>query len=487
MTEEIIGREEEQKQLGKFLSSQEPELYAVYGRRRVGKTFLISRFFQDKGLYFEITGVSGGTTREQLRKFPGALREAFCLQQTLPIPKNWDEAFDQLLQEIKKIKDRKIILFFDELPWLASPKSGLLSSLEYLWNRYLSRMANVIVILCGSAASWMIKKIINNRGGLYGRLTGYLHLQPFSLLETERFLQTKKIYLERKQLIEIYMATGGIPKYLNHIEKGLSSSQIIQSLCFAKSGFLSTEYKGLFESLFDNSRRHSTIIEILGKHRQGLTLKQIAEATSLSLGGRITDTLNELESSGFIQSIPFYGKKKQESQYRLIDEYCLFYLTWIRPAIFQKNQPINEQYWLNQHRSPQFLSWCGYAFENICFKHINQIVEDLKISIIAKTASYWNYKQKKSAEIQGAEIDLIIERTDKSMHLCEIKFHGDVYSMTRDYSKKMNSRRDFFRRQTQSKSSIFNTLITPYGAHENPSYLSCIDQQIDLDGLFGSK
>lgn len=481
----IIGRKEEIKKLQALLDSTEAELLAIYGRRRIGKTYLISEFFRDKGIYFELTGATGGKMIDQLRRFPIAFYEAFMSPDILTPPKDWTEAFLILLQKIKEIpENRKIILFLDELPWLATPRSDLLFALEHAWNRYFSRRKNLIMILCGSAASWMINKIINNRAGLYGRLTEKIQLQPFSLLETEYYLQSKNIHLDRKQIVEIYMVTGGTAKYLNHIKKGLSSSQIIQSLCFSAHGFLATEFRRLFESLFTHSKRHISVLEALAGKRQGLTLSDLTKLTSLSSGGSLSEIMNELECSGFIQFVPFYNKNKRDGHYRIIDEYSLFYLSWIKTALFFQNKPISENYWLNLHRSPKFLNWAGYAFENICFKHIDRIIETLKISVVAKSVSYWAYHPKKAEKISGAQIDLIIDRSDNCINLCEIKFLDSKLIMKREYAEKMNRKRTVFQSVTKTKKTLFNTIITSYGAIENTAYHSCIDQQLDMNSLF---
>ncbi|MCB1116559.1 MAG: AAA family ATPase [Chlamydiia bacterium] len=398
---ELIGREEEKEILNKLLLSEKSELLAIYGRRRIGKTFLIKEFFQDQGIFFELTGVLGGRSSEQLWNFSETVNKTFKAKEPTSPPKTWKKAFSILVDIISSIpKEQRIILFFDELPWLATPRSDLIRSLEYAWNRYLSRRKNILMILCGSAASWMIKKIVQNRGGLHGRLTQKIHLQPFSLYETEKYLAKSNIHLDRKQLVEIYMLTGGVAKYLDHIEQGLSSSQVIQTLCFSKHGFLKDEFYPLISSLFGTSERYLAIIKILAKSHKGLQQSEIVKLLSKKISGHISDTLSDLEASGFVQFIPFYGRKKRDGLYRLVDEYSLFYLTWID----------NHEKLVQFHRSPKFLSWTGYVFENICIKHSKQIIEALKLPVIAKSIAYWEQRQH---EYAGAQIDLIIDRTDR--------------------------------------------------------------------------
>lgn len=398
--------------------------------------------------------------------------EAFKEKKRLRPPKNWREALRVLLERIQNIpKDQKVILFFDELPWLATPRSDLMRALEYLWNRHLSRLENIILILCGSAASWMIKKIIHNKGGFYGRLTQKIHLHPFSLLETEDYLKEKNITFDRKQLIEIYMVTGGVAKYLDHLEKGLSSVQLIQNLCFSKNGFLRDEFDSLFASLFDDSERHLAIIKALSNSHKGLTLTEIANATSKQISGHISTALQELEASGFIQLIPFYGRKKRDGLYRLLDEYSLFYLTWVKGA----------DKLMQYHRSQKFMTWAGYAFENICIKHAKQLIEALKLPVVAKSISYW---EKPPDELPGVQIDLIIDRTDRCLNLVEIKFWDGEYIMKEEHANRIIQKRNIFSLKTGSKKTIFNTLVTTFGAAKNPSYHSCIDQELTMDALF---
>ena len=481
---EIIGREREKKQLKRLIDSKDPELLALYGRRRIGKTYMIQNYFCDKGVYFELSGMSRGKTQDQLNKFPKAMQKTFLLENPISTPKNWQKAFDLLIEEIEKIsEEKKVILFLDELPWLATKRSDLLMVLEDFWNNYLSRRKNAILILCGSAASWMIKKIINNKGGFYGRLTEQIHLQAFSLYETEIYLNLKNIHFDRKQLVELYLVTGGVAKYLNHVRRGMSVAQTIQELCFTSSGFLAKEFPNLFASLFENHRSHMAIVQALAKHRQGLTSTELANKAGLSTGGTYSNILQELEASGFIQMVPFYKQKKKLGLYRLIDEYSYFYLTWVKEAIFSQGGAISRQYWLSMHRDPRFITWAGYAFENICLKHIDRIVEFLKISVVARNAYYWAYRTD-NKKLSGAQIDLIIDRTDNCMNLCEIKFSNSRYIMTKEYAEKLNERRNIFASVTKSKKSLFNTLITPYGAMENSSYFSSVDNQMDLDGLF---
>src|SRR6185436_15873691 len=221
------------------------------------------------------------------------------------------------LETVKKTE--RIIFFFDELPWLATPRSGFLQDLDHFWNRHLSEDNRIILVVCGSAASWMIRKIVRNKGGLYGRLTAQIRLLPFNLKETEEFLHHQGLTLNRKAVVDIYMAIGGIPKYLTYVQKGQSALQIVGQLCF--EGPLVDEFDELYASLFEGHQRHVSIIKALAEHPGGLMKSQIAKETGLSMGGGMNMVLEELEQSGFILVINDFGKQKKESRYRLIDEY----------------------------------------------------------------------------------------------------------------------------------------------------------------------
>lgn len=482
--EKIIGRTEEIKLLQKLWQSPRAEFLAVYGRRRVGKTFLISQFFKGLGVYLEITGSKESSKKEQLINFHREFRALFKAEEKSSAPKSWGEAFDLLRQEISKIPpSQKIILFFDELPWLSTPKSGFLSALEYFWNRHASRMTNVIIIICGSAASWMIKKVINNRGGLYGRLSAEMRLQPFFLAEVEEFFLDRQIELTHKQIVEIYMVTGGVPKYLSYVEKAKSSMLTINSLCFTPQGPLLKEFHKLYSSLFENAYRHVKIVAALAYKREGMVQKDLFKPLNIPEGGRAGEILEELVESGFIASFQAYGKQVKERKFRLIDEYSLFYLTWI-DSVKENILRGAEDYWMKIQMTPAWYSWAGYAFENICLKHILKIKEALAIGGVNTIASHWQYSPLKASKERGAEIDLIIDRADDCINLCEIKFCNSEYVMTKQDAEDLERKKNVFKEKTKTKKALFMTLITPYGAVENMHYLSSVQNQINLECFF---
>lgn len=480
----IIGRKAELATLKRIYTSSQAEFVAIYGRRRIGKTYLISEYFKDKGYYFELTGTKDAPLKTQLTNFREEFADAFHAGVKQAIPNNWQEAFDQLRRKVEALdKNKKIVLFLDELPWLASPRSGILKSLEHVWNRYLSRLPNVILIVCGSSAAWMLKKIIYNKGGLHGRLTAEILLKAFTLGETEAYLKAKNIHLDKKQIIELYLAFGGVAKYLVNITQGKSSAEIIRDACFSPTGALVSEFPKLYDSLFDSSQQHIRIVECLASKKSGMTQEEILKYTTMHSGGGFTQVLTELEDSGFIMGVHEFGLKAKGKKYRLIDEYSLFYLTWIKPALDNQSRNISPYYWQTTQNSPAYIAWAGYAFEGICLKHIDKIIDALKISVVAKATAGWSYRPQEKGQL-GAQIDLLIDRADKCINLCEIKFSNSIFHITKNYAQNLRYKKHCFQEQTQTKKSLFTTLITSYGTTVNEHYLSSVDNQLTMDVLF---
>ncbi|MCP4751056.1 MAG: ATP-binding protein, partial [Proteobacteria bacterium] len=376
----IIGREVEKKKLSNIINSSEAEFLAIYGRRRVGKTFLIRESFKNRGIFLEITGQKDAAFRDQLDNFYQAMQEAFEPELPIKKPESWKDALAILTTLIQtQSGKRKIVLFFDELPWLATRRSGILQALEYEWNRKWSQIETLTLIVCGSAASWMLEKLIHAKGGLHNRITDTIHLQPFNLGESNRYLQSRGIRLKPMQVLELYMVMGGIPHYLRQVEKGKSSTQLVNLLCFHKDGFLFSEFSRLFQSLFDRADTHSRIIRQIGKKRNGILRTELLHATDYSSGGTFNKRLQELKESGFIQEFVPYGKSKKDFTIKIIDEYTLFFLYWIDSVQQKGTIRYNPNYWLNLSKGPSFNNWAGTAFEAVCMKHVNQILKKLEI------------------------------------------------------------------------------------------------------------
>jgi uncharacterized protein len=337
----------------------------------------------------------------------------------------------------------KHVLFFDELPWLASKRSGFLEAFGYFWNTWASRQS-LVVVICGSAASWMIQNVVNNRGGLHNRITQRIFLEPFTLAETEQYLMGRHMRFSRYQIVQLYMAMGGIPHYLQAIQPGRSAVQAIDDLCFSKSGLLQDEFKRLYPALFSNAEMHIAVIRTLAKHRQGLTRQDLVASTRLSDGGSTSKILEELEHSGFIHAYQPFLNKKKDLLYRLTDEYSLFYLQFVE----QHAQDGSEQ-WFSLAQTQNYKAWSGYSFESICWKHLPQIKKALGISgILAKASSF---VRKGSSAADGVQFDLVLDRNDQVINLFEIKFYHETYAMTQADLDDLREKARLFRAYTDTK------------------------------------
>jgi AAA+ ATPase superfamily predicted ATPase len=469
----FIGRTEEVNILQGALKTTESEMVAVIGRRRVGKTLLIRSAYK-KNIVFEMTGSQKSSLKEQLQNFANQLQLFSKSPVPIAVPVSWPAAFRQLSSFFDKQKSsQKKVLFFDELPWLASHKSRFLSAFGYFWNTWASQK-NIVVVICGSAASWMIEKVVNNKGGLHNRITKLISLAPFTLAETKKYLLSRKIPLNYYQTIQLYMVMGGIPHYLKEIEAGKSAAQNIDSICFGKNGILKDEFSNLYPSLFDNASNHISIIRALATKWKGLSRKEIIDITKLPDGGSVTKYLTELSQSGFITPYMPYGKTKKDTLFRLTDEYSLFYLKFIENK--------RKQSWLNLSQLQTWKSWSGYAFENICLKHSQQIKNALGISGVYSEESSFVYKGDEHAK--GFQIDLLIDRLDNTINLCEMKFHESEFTITQAYAKTLRERIAQFKTQTKTRKNVFLTFISTFGIKPNLHSIGIVNQEITMDVLF---
>ena len=474
--EKIIGRQKQITELEAAITSDKPEMVAVVGRRRIGKTFLIGNVYE-KQLVFELAGVQFASQKEQLHLFWVQLVKYFPVYPVPNKPESWLDAFFILSQAIEKanFKEKKVI-FFDELPWLGTKRSDFLKGLSWFWNSWATKQ-RVVIVICGSAASWMIGKVINDRGGLHNRVTKLIYLYPFSLAETETFLQSRQIKLNRYQIVQIYMTMGGVPMYLDQIKPGLSAAQNIQNVCFESDGYLRYEFDRLFASLFDNAENYIAIVKALAQKKMGLTRTQLIEATGFKNGGMLTEMLKELSQSGFIGIYNSHGKKSRESLYRLTDAYSLFYLNFLEPL--GENAHVD---FTRLSELPKWKAWSGYAYENICLYHIDQIRESLSIKGMYSTASSFFTLPKDG--YAGTQIDLIIDRNDNSMNICEIKFSESDYNLTKKDVDNINLKKQIFRYHSGTKKHLFTTLITTFSVVENANKINNVDQVVTMEGLF---
>ena len=474
ITLKIIGRKRETDTLQICLDSGRPEFAVVYGRRRVGKTYLIRKYFNN-GFSFYATGLAKEKTRGQLRGFHESLQRYGCEEKK--IPSDWFEAFSRLRDLLSKpdiyrepLSGRRVV-FLDEVPWMDTARSDFQSALDYFWNSWGSAQEDFLLIVCGSATSWIIDNLLMSTGGFYNRITRRIQLLPFSLLECEELLAANGIMMPRSQIIECYMTFGGIPYYLNLLDGRLSLAQNLEELCFQPYGALKNEYDVLFSSLFRNAGKHLEIIQVLAETKEGATRKEISERAAIPSGSGLTKCLRELEQCGFIREYRNFTKPSNEAFYQLIDPFTLFHLHIMAGG--------KTSSWLEFINSPGYHAWRGNAFEIVCLNHIRQIKTVLGISGIGTEEYAW----KSTRSSPGAQIDLLIDRKDGMINLCEMKFSNDLYEISDEEYRKLLNRLTVFQKETGTKKAAHITLITANGLKRN-KYAGIVQNLITGDELF---
>lgn len=473
----IIGRTNEISLLKEYVESPRSEFIAVYGRRRVGKTFLIDQLFQSD-YTFSLTGVVDGDAADQMQALSDAFdMYGFHLEQR---PQTWMEAFSLIRKAVsdRLSDDKKCIIFIDELPSLDVRGMKLVDALGYFWNSWASKRNDVKLIVCGSATSWMMRTIIDSKGGLHDRITHELHLHPFNLKETECFLQSMGINWDRMSILQTYMVFGGIPYYLGLLRPQLSLPQNIDNLFFYPNAEMKREFKRLYKTLFRLPEPYMEIIRILAEKRSGFSRDEIARKLGKTDNGHLSEKLEDLVNCDIIRLYNIKHKKisSRNGIYQLMDFYTLFYLTFI------EKHSADEHYWTHHLNTPEMNTWLGLAFERVCLAHIPQIKEQLHIDSMATEYYSWRSVADESHP-QGAQIDLLIERADRVINLCEIKYCEDEYLITKDDDTKMRNRISLFRYDTGTKSAIWPTYITTFGLSRG-SYSTSIQWQITMDDLF---
>ena len=480
MVPEFIGRKKEQEILQTALNSNEAEMVSVIGRRRTGKTYLVKTFYKEH-IVFEMTGVKDADMETQIQNFVQTIRILTDNTVIIEQPKNWMAAFFELILYLnKKTSDQKYVVFLDELPWLSANKPEFIVGLSYFWNSWAVNQ-NIVVVICGSSASWMIQKIVNDTGGLHNRITRRIYLKPFTLAETEMYLKSRQISLNRYHILQLFMAMGGIPHYLKEIEAGKSATQNINDICFAEGALLRDEFTNLFKSLFNDSQNHISVIRALARTQQGIdrsALAKLVKSAKVPNDDTLTLVLDELKQSGFIEIYQPFGKKIKDKLYRLIDEYTLFYLQFI------ENQSIEESdLWFRLSQTQAYKTWSGYAFESICLKHVPQIKKALSIGGVFSAAS--SFSKKGTTAEKGAQIDLILDRADQIIQIFEIKFYNSSFAITKEYAQNLKNKLAVFTETTKTNKHLFLTLVTTFGIVPNEHSVGLVDQVVTIDGLFG--
>lgn len=479
MNRNFVGRLYESKEIRACYDSEKSELVAIYGRRRVGKTYLVKQMF-DEDFDFWFTGLYETPKDQQLIQFRRALSEKAGHE--IPVLCDWFSAFDELKKYLLSLKKKKVVVFLDELPWMDSAKSSFISAFSYFWNMWPSNDTLLKLYACGSATTWMVNKLIGDKGGLYGRVTCSIYLAPFTLGETEEFLKKiKHIEMNRHQILELYMILGGIPYYLDMIDGALPLTKNIDKLFFKENAILKTEYEFLFSSLFKDSSSYRKVIEALAVKTKGLTKEEIIKATKIKDGGTLTDILNNLSLCDFIRKYSAIGKKERDCIYQLSDLFVLFYLNFV-----QKGNSQDANFWSNISFTNEKNAWSGYAFEQVCLHHIKEIKAKLGISgVLSNTYSWFSksFVDGDGTKWRGGQIDLLIDRKDDAINLCEIKYANDKYEITNQYEEHLRERASLFKKVTGTKKALLHTFITTYGVKEN-MHSAIVQSEVKMDDLF---
>ncbi|MBQ5540671.1 MAG: ATP-binding protein [Bacteroidales bacterium] len=473
--EKIIGRHSEIAKLKALTESPRAEFLALYGRRRVGKTFLVNQVFEPKQFVFKMTGVIEGSLKDQFTAFADAMDDFGYPLQTMP--KDWMEAFVMLKKALKDVvnKQNRCIVFIDELPAMDAENSNVAAAVGYFWNQWASQHDNIILIICGSATSWMIGNVIDSKGGLHDRLTEEMPVHPFTLKETEEYFEANGFVWSRQMILQAYMVLGGIPYYLSLLDKGESAVQNIDRLFFSRDMKMRREFRRLFNTLYKNPERYVEIVKALSKSRQGMTRSQISEALKLPNNGHLGSQLEDLVFCDLVRKNIVREKeiKRKDAIYQVSDFFCLFYLTFINRA------EVETGYWSHHINTPEINTWSGLVYELVCMAHIPQIKYALRIDGISTLSYSWRSKKTTPA----AQIDIVIERADRIINICEVKYSLSAYELDKDEYDKMQNRKEAFIKETGLKHTPWITLITTEGTVKG-KYSQMVQSEVTLEDLF---
>lgn len=471
----LIGREREREELERCLNSNRSEFIAVYGRRRVGKTFLIENHF-NQTFSFWYVGRRNISTRNQLRLFAKCLSKYSGYEEEKF--EDWFDAFDALQSYLESLPENKRkVIFIDEMPWIDKKRSVFVEALESFWNGWAMRRGDIVFISTGSATSWMRDKLLHNKGGLHSRITCQMHIAPFSLAETEAYLASNGIEWDRYQILQSYMILGGVPFYYSLLNPHLSLVENIDEMFFRPDGQMRIEFDELYSALFQHADKYVEVVKVLSTHRYGLTFKEISKILKYE-GSPMTRILKNLEKCDFIERWSQYGNKKREEVFLLTDYYTLFYYKFIT-----SDSSKDDRWWSKNFDSPAVSSWMGISFEMICRRHHKEIKSALGLDVVSTTISSWHSRPDTQKELSGAQIDMIIDRADRIIHLCEIKFALEEYILTKEYENKIRSRMGLFRTISKTKKTLVNTFVTTYGV-ANSKNKSIVHSEVTMDDLF---
>lgn len=478
----IVGRKREIEELKSIYQRRQAQLVAVYGRRRVGKTYLVRELFKEQFAFYH-TGVSplelkdGNLLEAQLKAFNSSLIRYGAKVEARP--KDWMEAFDRLSTLLStQDNNQRQVVFIDEMPWMDTPRSGFITAFEHFWNGWGAGQENLMLIVCGSATSWIQDNLINSYGGLYARLNAEIRLSPFTLQETEQLLQAQGITLSRYDILQLYMAVGGIPMYLSYALPGYSLAQLVDKLYFNRQAKLRDEFERLFCSIFKSPDNYMSVIRLLSKRQDGYSRDDISQKTGIASGKNLTSILRALETSDFIECYKPFENNKRNMLYRLTDPFCLFYLNQV------EGQERGEHFWCDNENSPLLNTWRGRAFENACLMHIDQIKAAMGVGGIRSENASWTMRGMDGQ--QGMQIDLIINRSDRVVNLCEMKFVGTEFEVKKEYEAKLRDRLQWMADHVGRQSNVQMTLVTTYGLKFG-IHSGIFQRVVTLDSLFAAQ
>ena len=472
----LIGREKEIRTLEEALESKDSVFLAVYGRRRVGKTFLLRQTLSDR-IVFSYSGKANITRQSQLKSFRLSLMEQGMPD--CPVIKDWFTAFSCLKRLICLSSESKKVILLDEVAWMDNHKSDFIPALEGFWNEWCSNRNDIFLIICASATSWIIDNVFHNRGGLHNRVTMRMRLSPFTLKECEEFSIANNLSYSRKDILNLYLAIGGVAWYWTQKKKGYSVKQNISQLFFENDSPLRGEFLELYSSLFIRPEKYIDIILALGKKSSGLERQELSAECKVSNNSKLGKMLQQLEECGFIRSYIPYGKKENSIVYQLIDSFSLFHLKFLSKF----KGEINSDMVLS---SSSYNTYCGLAFEKAVMNHLNELKRAMGISGINTQAYTWRSNPKKLKEGEkGAQIDIVLDRADGIINIIEAKWtsNGEPYMISSSDEEDLLNKRRVFIEQTQTRKSVFLTMVTISGIKKN-SHFDSIQNFFTLDDLF---
>ena len=469
----MIGREKEIQALERAAASPKSEFVAVYGRRRIGKTYLIRKTFGSR-LLFGHAGVENVGLDGQLRAFRSSFRDAGGDPKTKIA--SWFDAFDALKDLIRSSPAPKKILFLDELPWMDTPKSNFVPALEFFWNGWASARDDILLVVCGSATSWIVSHVLKARGGLHNRVSEQLRLRPFTLGECARYASELGLELSRQDLAEAYMALGGVAWYWSLLRPGTSLARNIDALFFEPDASLGLEYSRLYASLFKNPEPYMRVVEALGGKGRVLLLAELEKNCRLPESGKLSKILEELEQCGFVRRYRPFGARKKGSVVQLLDAFTLFHFRFVKGNV--NGDPA---FWSSSFGKPFHGTWAGLAFERLCLLHQEQICRALGISGVAHGICSWRCAP--GGGHAGAQVDLAIDRDDRIVNLCEMKWCEAPYEVDSVEAGRLRNRREAFIRETGTRKAVHLTLVTPWGLKQN-LHSGVFQSVVSFDDLF---